>query len=556
MYHSCIGDNLSDKNYQDSVYSSYSGEHGGFTAEPEPITQEHYEQLRSSLGERSRLGKSAKRLPPQLVLRLILLYSEPPNFRSDAREKLARLTRVQFLELAMDVHDEVARVNSYRAGNVSPSAFVPARPDYPAHRNEARQKIADLRPDLLEELMSDIFYELGRRYPKFKGMGSPEEPPSPFRYTSGPSDLEIAGAWTPSSRVAVDYYALEDNIGKIVRSMTLELNSPPVDIISSSMSITEIILMLGQHGCPNITGTLDVSRCGLGPIAGGGFGDVYQGYLRSGVEVAIKCPRFFLNRNEISQADLKAAARELHTWSKYKHPNVVQLLGVAQFRDRIAMISPWMKNGTLCQYIIRAPNADRCRLCLGIASGVAYLHSMGTVHGDIKGLNVLISHDGTPKLIDFGNSRLNSSTLHFTGLQTASTFSTRWTAPELLIDGGIYSMEADVYALGMTILEVITGRVPFHDLRNDLAVITRVVVQKTHPDRPTDLIPASTRRGDAFWQLLNHCWSFDPLLRPRASQVQTRVVEITREGLRAAHHADDFGRLIPELNSALKIRSK
>ncbi|KAG9084710.1 hypothetical protein FRC06_003933 [Ceratobasidium sp. 370] len=408
--------------------------------------------------------------------------------------------------------------------------------------------------------MSDIFYELGRRYPKFKEMKSPEVPPSPFQFTSGPSDFETAGAQMPSNRVAVDYYALEDNIGKIVRSMTLELNSPSVDIISSSMSITEIILILGQHGCPNITGTLDIDRCGVGPIAGGGFGDVYQGYLRGGVEVAIKCPRFFLSRNEINQADLKipnqTAARELHAWSKYNHPNVVQLLGVAQFRDRIAMVSPWMKNGTLSQYITRSPNVDRCRLCLGIASGVAYLHGVGTVHGDIKGLNVLVSHDGTPKLIDFGNSRLSSSTLHFTGLQTASIFSTRWTAPELLIDGGIYSMEADVYALGMTILEVITSRVPFHDLRNDLAVITRVVVQKQHPDRPSGLIPTSTRRGDALWELLTHCWSFDPLVRPRASQVQTRVAEITREGSRAAHHADDFGRLIPELNSALGKRSK
>ncbi|KAG9088663.1 hypothetical protein FS749_001990 [Ceratobasidium sp. UAMH 11750] len=536
MYHSCIGDNLSDKNYQDSVYSSYSGEHDGLTAEPAPITQEHYEQLRSSLGARSRL--------------------EPPNFRSDAREKLARLTRVQFLELAMDVHDEVARVNSYKTGNLPPPAFAPTRSDYPPHRNEARQKIANLRPDLLEELMSDIFYELGRRYPKFKEVGSPLEPPSPFQYTSGPSEFEIASTRISSSRVAVDYYALEDNIGKIVRSMTLELNSPSVDVISGSMSITEIILILGQHGCPNITGTLDVARCGVAPIAGGGFGDVYQGYLRSGVEIAIKCPRFFLSTNDINQADLKAAARELYAWSKYSHPNVVELLGVAQFRDRIAMISPWMKNGTLCQYIIRSPNADRYRLCLGIASGVAYLHSMGTVHGDIKGLNVLISHDGTPKLIDFGNSRLNSSTLRFTGLQTASTFSTRWTAPELLIDGGIYSMEADVYALGMTILEVITGRVPFHDLRNDLAVITRVVVQKLHPDRPSELIPTPLRRGDAVWELLTHCWSFDPLVRPRALRVQTQIAEITREGSRAAHRADDFGRLIPELNSALGKRLK
>ncbi|KAG9120141.1 hypothetical protein FRC07_004499 [Ceratobasidium sp. 392] len=486
VYHSCVEDNSSDKQYQDSVYSSYSAEREEPAAEPEPITKAHYEQLRCSLGDRPRL--------------------EPPNVRSDAREKLARLTRVQFLELAMDVHDEITREKGRNSGDFYALSTLPVRSNYTSQRNEARQKIAELRSDLLQELMSDIFYELGRRYPRFKEAGSPSEKVSLFQYTSGPVESELASGHR-LSRIVVEHKTLEDNIGKIVRSMTLELNNPSTDIISSSMSITEIISILGQHGCPDITDALDVGRCGLGPVAGGGFGDVYQGCLRTGVEVAIKCPRFFVNRAEISRADLKAAARELHAWSKYNHPNVVQLLGVAQFRDRMAMISPWMKNGTLCQYILRYPNADKYSL----------------VHGDIKGLNILVSQDGSAKLIDFGNSRLKTSTLRFTGSHTAATFSTRWTAPELLNGSEAYTPEADVYALGMTILEVVSGQLPFSDLRNDPAIITRVVVQKQYPERPIDSFPL-TRQGDALWKLLTQCWSFDPSARPRASEIQTQLM--------------------------------
>jgi hypothetical protein len=70
---------------------------------------------------------------------------------------------------------------------------------------------------------------------------------------------------------------------------------------------------------------------------------------------AIFCTHF-------SESFFKSAARELHAWSKYNDPNVVKLLGVAQFRDRIAMVSAWMDNGTLNQYLSHFPDVDRCLL--------------------------------------------------------------------------------------------------------------------------------------------------------------------------------------------------
>ncbi|KAH7322154.1 hypothetical protein B0J17DRAFT_582816, partial [Rhizoctonia solani] len=54
--------------------------------------------------------------------------------------------------------------------------------------------------------------------------------------------------------------------------------------------------------------------------------------------------------------------RELHTWSKCQHPNVVRLLGLALFRDRIGMVSPWMGQGNLPHYLKRTPGANRLSL--------------------------------------------------------------------------------------------------------------------------------------------------------------------------------------------------
>lgn len=56
------------------------------------------------------------------------------------------------------------------------------------------------------------------------------------------------------------------------------------------------------------------------------------------------------------------AARELYSWSSLKHTNIVELIGLAQFRGQLAMVSPWMENGPLPEYIARHPDVDRYQL--------------------------------------------------------------------------------------------------------------------------------------------------------------------------------------------------
>ncbi|KAG8744622.1 hypothetical protein FRC10_009847 [Ceratobasidium sp. 414] len=151
--------------------------------------------------------------------------------------------------------------------------------------------------------------------------------------------------------------------------------------------------------------------------------------------------------------------------------------------------------------------------CMKIADGLAFLHSNRVIHGDLKGANVLVSDTEEPLIVDFGNAIVQERTLQFTHSATKSNISPRWTAPELLAEAP-YSFEADVYALGMTILEVITGTVPYHALK-DLAVIT-AVTQKRLPTRPQEFIPSASTDGDTLWSLLSSCWAYEPTSRPTA----------------------------------------
>ncbi|QRV99114.1 Tyrosine kinase catalytic domain protein [Ceratobasidium sp. AG-Ba] len=223
--------------------------------------------------------------------------------------------------------------------------------------------------------------------------------------------------------------------------------------ISGTMPASEVISILVQHGCPNITQYLDLENCGNTPIFGGGFGDIYQGFLHKGTRVAIKCARFYLQHNDENRHKvLKHAAAEIYAWSRIKHQNIMPLVGLAQYHGQIAMLSPWMDNGTLLQYIAHDPTVDRLELLIGVSEGVAYLHAEGIIHGDIKSSNVLISQEGIPKLIDFGCTELKKSTLCFTTTTNGLSISIRWAAPEILAGDVIRSREADVYALGMTLL--------------------------------------------------------------------------------------------------------
>ncbi|KAG8690387.1 hypothetical protein FRC11_011965 [Ceratobasidium sp. 423] len=307
------------------------------------------------------------------------------------------------------------------------------------------------------------------------------------------------------------------------------LSDPPV---SSTMSAPEIIWLLSRHGCPDITTHIILDRCSSEPIAGGGFGDIYEGYLRNGLKVAIKCPRIFIHSDDDGRNVLKSAAKEAYTWSKYHHPNILEASGLAQFRSRIALVSPWMEYGTVLNYINQRPDADRCKLCMDVVQGLVYLHDVGTVHGDLKGLNILVSKDGVARLTDFGNTVLKQYTLQFTGTNNAHNLSMRWAAPELISpEDGRVSMPADIYALGMTILEIITGKQPYDHITRELAVFGEILKGKT-PPRPVHYIPTDSRDGNDVWNLLLACWKFDPKERPTASDVEKTLSGFTMEGLK------------------------
>ncbi|CAE6345386.1 unnamed protein product, partial [Rhizoctonia solani] len=138
------------------------------------------------------------------------------------------------------------------------------------------------------------------------------------------------------------------------------------------------------------------------------------------------------------------------------------------------------------------------------------------IHGDLKGANVLISDNGIPVLADFGNSLHSNQTMKFTDTTSTGSLTVRWSAAELITGLGDRSEASDVYALGMTIYEILAGILPYGDKREH-TIIYLVVTKQEPPERP-ESIPIG-QEGDKLWNLLLRCWSFESEARPNASNV-------------------------------------
>lgn len=245
------------------------------------------------------------------------------------------------------------------------------------------------------------------------------------------------------------------------------------------------------------------------PFASGGFGDVYKGTFRNST-VCIK--RMRVSAQAGVQTPTKMFCKEAAMWKYLEHPNVLPLMGVTISPPQL--VSKWISAGELPEYIRTNPDTDRLKLLRDIAIGLNYLHARNVIHGDLKGINVLVEDvKGSPCAIiaDFGIAAVTRNLDSLRPATRAEMHSPRWTAPELL-EGGLPSKESDIYSFSMVTIEVFTGQLPFHSQTEYLAVFS--VLSGGRPPRPPH--PDCT---DTLWALIESCWNKNAKSRPGTSEI-------------------------------------
>jgi serine/threonine protein kinase/WD40 repeat protein len=152
--------------------------------------------------------------------------------------------------------------------------------------------------------------------------------------------------------------------------------------------------------------------------------------------------------------------REARAAARLQHPNIVTIyeLGEVEGTHFIAMeLIEGMELGQALNPIDRFTVEQKVRMMVGVCRGLDFAHKMGVIHRDVKPANILVTKDGSVKLLDFGIARLGESDMTQTGMVLGTP---SYLSPELL-QGAKVTTRADMWAVGVILYEVLSGRRPF-----------------------------------------------------------------------------------------------
>ncbi|PIN09875.1 Serine/threonine protein kinase [Handroanthus impetiginosus] len=195
----------------------------------------------------------------------------------------------------------------------------------------------------------------------------------------------------------------------------------------------------------------------------GGFGRVYKGTLRSGEVVAIKKMELPPFKEAEGEREFRV---EVDILSRLDHPNLVNLIGYCADGKQRFLVYEYMHKGNLQDHLngmgeIKMDWPLRLKVALGAARGLAYLHSSADVgipivHRDFKSTNILLDGNYEAKISDFGLAKIMPE-----GQETCVTATVLGTFgyfdPEYTLTGKL-TLQSDVYAFGVVLLELLTGR--------------------------------------------------------------------------------------------------
>jgi tRNA A-37 threonylcarbamoyl transferase component Bud32 len=216
----------------------------------------------------------------------------------------------------------------------------------------------------------------------------------------------------------------------------------------------------------------------------GGMANVYKAY-HPGLAVyrALKVIRPDLSQTQSFQERFQREARAV---AGLRHHNIVQVHDFGQHEDLFYMVMEYVEGEDLKARIQREgpirPFSEAVRIAEQVASGLGYAHERNILHRDVKPDNVLLAKDGTAILADFGIAKIVGSDapqLTATGIGIGTP---AYMAPELARGASEASPLADLYALGVVLYEMLTGRAPF-TADTPLAVLHRVLHDPVPPPR-------------------------------------------------------------------------
>ncbi|CAN1228282.1 Probable LRR receptor-like serine/threonine-protein kinase At1g06840 [Linum perenne] len=269
-------------------------------------------------------------------------------------------------------------------------------------------------------------------------------------------------------------------------------------------------------------------------IGQGGYGKVYKGVLGEGTVVAIKRAR------QGSLTSEKEFYTEIELLSRVHHRNLVSLLGYCDESGEQMLVYEYMPNGSVQdllsgRYVKAVSLGTRVNIALGAAKGILYLHAEADppiIHRDIKANNILLDSKLTPKVSDFGISRLVPKTTSSEGssapISTAVKGTPGYVDPEYFRSHKL-TEKSDVYSLGIVLLELVTGMQPISHGKNivrEVSIAWETGMVEAVVDRTLQGPSYSKGCTHKFMGLALRCCHDEAKARPSMSEVVRELEDL------------------------------
>eukprot|EP00162_Nutomonas_longa_P010051 comp19676_c0_seq1/m.37737 comp19676_c0_seq1/g.37737 ORF comp19676_c0_seq1/g.37737 comp19676_c0_seq1/m.37737 type:complete len:677 (+) comp19676_c0_seq1:169-2199(+) len=257
-----------------------------------------------------------------------------------------------------------------------------------------------------------------------------------------------------------------------------------------------------------------INKWSRGELLGrGAFGSVYAALnAENGKLFAVKQ---FLVEAGIEDENIQEIRREIDLMMSLDHQNIVRYYGTELKDGKFNIFLELVPGGSLqTMYKRYGPlNEQVVRIYIRqILTGLDFLHSRGIVHRDIKGANVLMTENGEVKIADFGCSKhIGDKEVEEGSKPTGTPY---WMAPEVIRGQG-FSKKSDIWSLGCTIIEVMTGKPPWDDGNRDANqyVVLFNIGQGTAPP------PYPKGISEVCKEFLDFCFTRDLSARPTTSEL-------------------------------------
>jgi serine/threonine protein kinase len=298
------------------------------------------------------------------------------------------------------------------------------------------------------------------------------------------------------------YDKLKETMGD--RMVELSSVSPERSTVPSELSGEDAVTIGSDYGPYRV----------LQLLGAGGMGQVFLAKdTRLGRLVALKS---VAGRRMHSRTARQRLLQEAQAIAVLSHPNIATLYDVLEDSAYLLLVMEYVKGRTVAAEVAEGPLSlgHAVRLAIQVSDAMVYAHDRGIIHCDLKPSNVQVSPDGSAKVLDFGIAHAKYGWYEMDDLPVSQGLligTPQYMPPERLLNG-VLNASGDIYSLGVTLFEMVTGRRLFDE--SSFAALTGAILGAAAP-RASSIAPSCP---DALDEVLARALSKDPKQRQQTAR--------------------------------------